>query len=398
MTISPNHRRRFLRFLLSRIRRGSIVVAWSDGTVDVFSGPEAGQTAVIIVSDETRLLRGLVEKGSLGFGAAYIDQAWDSPDLPALLEVASRSIDARQNHGLGRTLMALSRKLWDSRPHNFWQSPIEEIGVHYNLGNDFYAAWLDDTMTYSSAIFGAPGETLEDAQHTKYERLCTLLELEPGDRVLEIGSGWGGFAHYAAAHYDVEVTGITLSTEMATYARKRLANTGLAHRTEFRVQDFRAETGTYDKIASIEMIESISADQWPDLFATVNRVLLPGGIVAMQAIAIDDQFYEQLTRREEFIKRYIFPGGDLPTVALLEELAREADLAWVADSSHGADYAETLSRWASSFESSWEDISSRSALLDTRFKRMWGYYLTYCEVGFRTGRLDGVQFSSIRHS
>ena len=397
MMASPNHRR-ILRFLLKRIRHGSIVVAWSDGTVDVFSGAEPGQTAVLIVADETRLLRELLEKGSLGFAAAYIDQAWNSPDLPTLLEVASRSIDSGQKQRLGRTLMSFFRNLWDSRPHNSWESPIEEIGVHYNLGNDFYAVWLDDTMTYSSAIFGVPGETLEEAQHTKYERLCTLLELEPGDRVLEIGSGWGGFAHYAAARYDVEVTGVTLSTEMATYARKRLANAGLAHRTEFKVQDFRGETGTYDKVASIEMIESISADQWPDLFATVNRVLLPGGIVAMQAIAIDDQFYEQLTRREEFIKRYIFPGGDLPTVALLEELAREADLAWVGDSSHGADYAETLSRWASSFESSWEDISSRSALLDTRFKRMWGYYLAYCEAGFRTGRLDGVQFSAIRHS
>ena len=396
MMQSPYFRRRLLRLLFSRIRRGSIVVAWSDRTVDVFSGTGPGKTAVIVVADETRLLSELLEKGSLGFGAAYIDRAWDSPDLPTLLEVASRSIDAVQERGPGQRLMAFLRRLWDSRPHNSWESPIEEIGVHYDLGNDFYAAWLDDTMTYSSAIFVSSGETLESAQNRKYERLCTLLELEPGDRVLEIGSGWGGFAHYAAVHYDVEVTGVTLSTEMATYARKRVANAGLADRTEFKVQDFRAEVGIYDKVASIEMIESISADQWPDLFETVNRVLRPGGIVAMQAISIDDRFYEQLTKREEFIKTYIFPGGDLPTLALLRELANEADLAWVSHSLHGADYAETLSRWASSFDRAWDGISSDSALLDMRFKRMWTYYLAYCEAGFRTGRLDGVQFSAMR--
>jgi cyclopropane-fatty-acyl-phospholipid synthase len=213
--------------------------------------------------------------------------------------------------------------------------------------------------------------------------------------VLEIGSGWGGFAHHAADRYGVQVTGLTLSTEMATYARKRLANAGLADRTEFKVQDFRAERGTYDKVASIEMIESISAHQWPELFETVSRVLHPGGIVAMQAITIDNQFYEQLTQREEFIKTYIFPGGDLPTFALLRELAEAADLIWVTDSSHGADYAETLSRWASSFDAAWESISSDNALLNARFNRMWKYYLAYCEAGFRTGRIDGVQFSAV---
>jgi cyclopropane-fatty-acyl-phospholipid synthase len=398
MTASPNLGRGILRWLFSRLQSGSLVVAWSNGAVDVFSGTEPGRAAVIVVPDEPRLLRGLVEKGSLGFAASYIDQAWDSPDLPTLLEVASRSIDVRQERSTGRRLMSLSQNLWDARPHKSWESPIEEIGLHYDLGNDFYAAWLDATMTYSSAIFATSGEALEEAQLRKYERLCTLLELEPGDKVLEIGSGWGGFAHYAADRYDVEVTGLTLSTEMATYARKRLANAGLADRTDFKVQDFRAEHGTYDKVASIEMIESISADQWPELFETVSRVLRPGGIVAMQAITIDDQFYEQLTQREEFIKTYIFPGGDLPTFAVLRELAEAADLVWVTDSSHGADYAETLSRWASSFDAAGESISSDNALLDARFNRMWTYYLAYCEAGFRTGRIDGVQFSAVSPS
>jgi cyclopropane-fatty-acyl-phospholipid synthase len=396
MTISQRLGRSVLRWLFSRIRRGTVVVTWSNGTVEVLAAAEAGGTAVISIEDEGRLLRALVEKGSLGFGAAYIDGTWDTPDLPTLLEIASRSIDLRQQDALVRSVLTVGRRFWDRRPHRFWASPIEEIGVHYDLGNDFYAAWLDSTMTYSSALFNGENETLEQGQLRKYEHLCQLLALEPGDRVLEIGSGWGGFAHYAAIHHDVEVTGLTLSSEMATFARKRLADGGLTHRTEIKVQDFRAETGTYDKVASIEMIESISADQWPDLFKTISRVLKPGGIMAMQAIVIDHRFHEQLTKRDEFIKSYIFPGGDLPTRDVLRRLAAESGLSWVSASSHGLDYAETLSRWAGSFEAAWDGITSDDPTFDARFRRMWRYYLAYCEAGFRNGRLDGIQFSACR--
>jgi cyclopropane-fatty-acyl-phospholipid synthase len=394
MKTSLHLSRGVLRILLSRISFGSVVVTWSDGLVEVLSAADPGATVVVAITDEARLLRALAEKGSLGLGATYIDGAWDTPDLPGFLELASRSIDDRQQEALGRSLLTIGRRFWDRRPHRFWPSPIEEIGVHYDLGNDFYAAWLDDTMTYSSALFNGESETLKDAQLRKYEHLCALLELEPGDRVLEIGSGWGGFALYAATHHDVEVTGLTLSREMASSSRKRLADAGLSHRTDIKVQDFRAATGTYDKVASIEMIESISVDQWPDLFATISRVLRPGGIVAMQAIVIDTQFHEQLTKRDEFIKTYIFPGGDLPTTSLLRQLADDSDLAWGVDSSHGRDYAETLSRWSTSFEAAWDGIAADDPTFDPKFRRMWRYYLAYCEAGFRTGRLDGVQFSA----
>lgn len=300
----------------------------------------------------------------------------------------------RQQGAFVRPLLSFGRRFWNRRPHHFWNSPIDEMAVHYDLGNDFYAAWLDSTMTYSSAIFKGDGETLEEAQLRKYEQLCELLALRPGDKVLEIGSGWGGFARYATAHHGVEVTGLTLSNEMAAFARKRLAEAGLTHRTDIKVQDFRHETDSYDKVASIEMIESISADQWPDLFETIARVLRPRGTVAMQAIVIDPRFHEQLTKRDEFIKTYIFPGGDLPTRGLLRGLAGDADLDWGAESSHGADYAETLSRWRSAFEAEWDGIASSDPAFDRRFKRMWRYYLAYCEAGFRTGRLDVMQFSA----
>jgi cyclopropane-fatty-acyl-phospholipid synthase len=396
MTISQLLSRGVLRILFSRIPCGSVLVTWSDGSVEFLSAADPGATAVIVITDEARLLRSLTERGSLGVAATYIDGAWDSPDLQGFLELASRSIDVRQQGALARSLLTIGRRFWDRRPHRSWSSPIEEIGLHYDLGNDFYAAWLDDTMTYSSALLNAETETLEEGQLRKYEHLCALLELEPGDRVLEIGSGWGGFAHYAATHHDVEVTGLTLSREMASFSRKRLADAGLSHRTDIKVQDFRAVTGTFDKIASIEMIESISADQWPDLFTSISRVLRPGGIVAMQAIVIDDRFHEQLTKRDEFIKTYIFPGGDLPTTGLMRQLVDDSDLVWRADSSHGRDYAETLSRWAASFEAAWDGIASDVPAFDQRFRRMWRYYLAYCEAGFRTGRLDGIQFSASR--
>ncbi|MGI9585983.1 MAG: class I SAM-dependent methyltransferase [Acidimicrobiia bacterium] len=396
MTISQRLGRGVLRWLFGHIRRGAVAVAWSDRSVDVLTGAEEGETAVIIIKDEARLLRSLLGKGSLGFGATYIDGTWDSPDLPLLLETASRSIDFRQHGALVRPVLSLGRRVWDLRPHRFWSSPIEEIGVHYDLGNDFYAAWLDSTMTYSSALFSDDDEPLEQAQLRKYARLCELLELESGDRVLEIGSGWGGFAEYAATHHEVEVTGLTLSTEMATFARKRLAAAGLAHRTDIKVQDFRAESGTYDKVVSIEMIESVQASEWPDLFETIGSVLRPGGMMAMQAIVIDDRFHEQLTKRDEFIKTYIFPGGDLPTLGVLRRLADRSGLSWVTASTHGSDYAETLSRWASSFQAAWDGIAADAPTFDERFRRMWQYYLAYCEAGFRNGRLDGVQFSAIR--
>jgi len=349
---------------------------------------------MIAVHDEGRLLRALIEKGSLGFGATYIDGTWDTPELVDLLELASRAIDTRQQGAFVRPLLSFGRRFWNRRPHHFWKSPIDEMAVHYDLGNDFYASWLDSTMTYSSAIFNGDNETLEEAQLRKYEQLCQLLALEPGDKVLEIGSGWGGFAHYATAHHGVEVTGLTLSNEMAAFARKRMAEAGLTHRTEIKVQDFRDETDSYDKISSIEMIESISADQWPDLFETIGRVLRPGGTVAMQAIVIDPLFHEQLTKREEFIKTYIFPGGDLPTRGLLRGLVGDAGLDWEAEFSLGADYAQTLSRWRSAFEAEWDSIASSDPAFDPRFRRMWRYYLAYCEAGFRTGRLDVMQFSA----
>ena len=197
---------------------------------------------------------------------------------------------------------------------------------------------------------------------------------------------------YAASNFDVRVTGLTLSEEMAIFARKRLAEAGLSDRTEVKLQDFRDEPAMHDKVVSIERIESVDETVWPSLFHAISRAIPPGGKAAMQAITIDERFYENLLVREDFIKRYIFPGGMLPTVEILRGLTAEAGMVWVEDEAHGEDYAETLHRWAERFDSAWPAIVDHNADFDDRFRRMWQYYLEYCEAGFRTGRIDGIQF------
>ena len=381
-----------LRWVLGRIRTGTLEVRWSDDTEELFGDPADAGVARIEIRDEASLLSALIVEGALGLGATYIEGALDTPDLAGFLEVASRNVDIRITSPRGSALTDRARSFWDRRPSFARSHAIGEMGDHYNLGNEFYAAWLDRTMSYSSARFASSDQSLEDAQIAKYDNLCRMLDLQPGDRVLEIGCGWGGFMEHAASRYDVHVTGLTLSDEMATYARKRLAEAGLTDRTEVKLQDFQHERAMYDKVVSIEMIESVDETVWPPLFHAIARSLPPGGKAAMQAITIDPRYYENLLVREDFIKRYIFPGGALPTVEVLRGLTEASGMEWVEDSMHGFDYAETLHRWAERFEGAWPSIVEADRVFDERFRRMWRYYLEYCEAGFRTGRIDGIQF------
>ena len=387
----------FLRTMLGRITVGSLEVRWSDGTEEVFDG-RGDDRARIEVRDEAMLAQSLIDEGGLGLGAAFIEGAWATPDLAGFLELASRNIDLRQSTRAGAQSFSIARSFWDRRPSFARLHAIGEMGDHYDLGNEFYERWLDETMSYSSALFSPSISGLADGQRAKYEQLCSLLDLQAGERVLEIGCGWGGFAEYAASTYDVHVTGLTLSQEMATYARKRLADAGLSDRTDIKLQDFRHERAMYDKVVSIEMIESVDETVWPSLFHAISRAIPPGGKAAMQAITIDSRYYDNLEVREDFIKRYIFPGGMLPTIPILQRLVADAGMTWGRLTSHGDDYAETLGRWAERFDEAWPGIAEDLGGFDERFRRMWQYYLEYCEAGFRTGRIDGVQFLMERPS
>lgn len=337
------------------------------------------------------MLRSLVKKGSVGLAESYFDGFWATDDLATLLEVGALNLDARADGLLSKKWVQRLRGIWDKRPQQLRSDAIHEMADHYNLGNEFYAMWLDSSMTYSSALYESSDDTLETAQERKYDRLCHLLDLSEGDRVLEIGCGWGGFAEHAASRYGVHVTGLTLSTEHAKYASARLEAAGLDDRTEIKLQDFRDEKAMYDKVVSIEMIESVDETNWPPLFHAISRALPPGGKAAMQVITIDERFYESLLKHRDFIKTYIFPGGALPSVPALKELSVEAGLSWVSADRHGDAYATTLNEWAKRFEAAWPDIVVKDPVFDEAFHRIWRYYLEYCEAGFRTGRIDGYQ-------
>lgn len=378
--------------MLRRVRVGEISVDLA-GVRLHGSGEFPGPSAALTVSRPVRALWSIARGGGVGFAEAYMAGHWDTDDLAITLETLARNLDAYVRERKPSRLIEVLRRLWQGLTAGR-RSAIPTIGDHYNLGNDFYTAWLDATMTYSSAVFRSDDEELSAAQRAKYQRLAELADIRPGDRVLEIGCGWGGFAEYAATELGAHVTGLTLSTEQAGYARERLAAAGVADRTEIKIQDFRDETGTYDKIVSIEMIESIPANLWPALFDQISARLRPDGKVAMQAITIDSRLFDSLLGRDDFISKHIFPGGALPSVEKLGDLASERGLIVKSVDAFADSYARTLHTWRQRFEEAWPSL--RSSNLDERFRRTWRYYLAYCEAGFRIGRIDVHQLGFVK--
>jgi cyclopropane-fatty-acyl-phospholipid synthase len=363
------------------VQTGRLELTTPQGAYSIGSGtPVAG-----LALHDYSAVRDVLRTGLLGFTEAYMDGRVDTPDLRGLFTWAVANQRAWFDHPLAKLTYPLRRAWQRIRPEKF-HPRVESMNDHYNLGNDFYAAWLDETMTYSSARFTHPDESLEDAQRNKYRTIADQLALKPGMRVLEIGCGWGGFAAYAAGERGCDVVGITLSTEQAAYAEKRVA-AGLAGQVEIRLQDFRNVTGEFDAIASIEMIESIDEAQWPPLFEAIRHRLAPEARAAMQIITIDDAVWESYRSRADFIQQYIFPGGQLPAPKVLSSLADSVGLKVEQVETFGLDYARTLLAWRERFTAAWPDLASEHDL-DERFRRMWDLYLTLCEAGFRMRRID----------
>lgn len=389
--------RRLARFgllgIVRRLRHGTLDVVFSDGTRQRLTGVPATPVARIDVLDPADMLGRIVRGGGVGFAEAYLHGSWTTPDLADLLEVAAMNHDAHRRSGALEGLLEVGRSGWARFNRIAHPARVMTMGEHYNLGNEFYATWLDPSMTYSSALYGDPTESLETAQRRKYQAIARRAGVRRGGSVLEIGCGWGGFAEYAATEIGARVTALTLSVEQEAYVRRRMELAGVSDLVEVRHLDFRHLSGTYDAVVSIEMIESVDETVWPELFATIAGSLEPGGRAAMQAITIQDDLYESLLRREEFIKRYIFPGGALPSLAVLRQLTAENGLEWVEAESHGDSYALTLASWSERFAKAWQRIIESSPRFDDRFRRMWEYYLAYCEAGFRTGRIDGYQIA-----
>jgi len=384
---------RILLGLAARIDTGSLVVRIGDGRAYRVAGPRPGPDAEIVVQ-RPRMVARLVLGGSVGLGASYIDGDWDTPDLAALLTLAAANADAFSGLHMGARAVTALRRLWHRLNDNTRRGSRRNIAHHYDLGNAFYERWLDPSMTYSSAVFEREDDDLRAAQEAKYRRLARMMELAPGQRVLEIGCGWGGFAEVAAKEFGARVTAITVSREQLDFARRRIQREGLGERVEARFIDYRDVEGRFDRVASIEMFEAVGERHWPVYFGKVRDVLEPGGRAALQIITIADRWFEGYRRGVDYIQRYIFPGGMLPSMEALHRQWDRAGLALDCAEFHGQHYARTLAEWNRRFQATWHELEPMG--FDRRFKRMWEFYLAYCEAGFRTGSTDVLQAALVR--
>ena len=350
-----------------------------------------GEGEVRLVIRNYRFIRRILASGDIGFAEGFIEGDWDTPDLSALLEAFSHNFDRLAQLMVGNPFARALNFISHALNRNSRRGSSRNIHAHYDLGNAFYGEWLDTGMTYSAALFDRPGLSLEEAQNAKYRALCEGMDLQPGQRVLEIGCGWGGFAEFAAKTFGARVDAITISRAQHDYAKRRIFEAGLADRVDIQLTDYRDVTGVYDRVASIEMFEAVGEAYWPTYFAKIAEVLAPGGKAGLQIITIDDDLFDGYRARPDFIQKYVFPGGMLPSRARLLDETGAARLVWGEERRFGGDYARTLRLWADRFEAAWSKVQPLG--FDDRFHRLWRYYLGYCEAGFLTGRTDLIQLT-----
>jgi cyclopropane-fatty-acyl-phospholipid synthase len=375
--------------LLQRLKIGTIEVGLPDGRVFAVSGPLAGPTGRIDVANPAFFTR-LARDGDIGFPEMFMEEWWDSPNLQALLDVLLLNNDTVGRSFLGAALVRVYERLRHWLRSNTRRGARRNIARHYDLGNEFYGLWLDETMTYSSALFSGQGETLRDAQHNKYASICDRMSLRRGDHILEIGCGWGGFAEYAIRERGARVTGLTLSREQCNFARKRLFKAGLAERARIVMRDYRDEAGIYDGIASIEMFEAVGEKYWPKYFRTLRERLRDGRCASLQIITIADPLFNRYRRGADFIQKYIFPGGMLPSRSVLRREFAAAGLEICSSMELSDSYSRTLWEWREAFNARWGDISKLG--FDQRFHRMWNFYLAASAAGFCAGTTSVTQF------
>ena len=366
--------------LLKSLRGGQLEMRWPDGSSNWMG---EGALKVHMNVRDMAVFDQVLAKGDIGFAEAYLDGHWDSPDLTALLKLLADNRDTlkRAVYGSWRSLLAARVRHWLNG--NSKAGSKRNIMAHYDLGNDFYKLWLDPSMTYSSALFSAIDQDLESAQHGKYQRMLDRLNAKPGERVLEIGCGWGGLAE-AATQQGLEVTGVTLSHEQLKWAQARVPSADL------RLQDYRDLTERYDHVVSIEMFEAVGERWWPTYFKKVAESLKPGGRVMLQTITIRDDLFGAYRKGTDFIQQYVFPGGMLPSSSALHAAAAKQGLVVKDEFAFGKDYARTLCEWRVAFEAQWPAIAAQG--FDEHFRRLWRFYLAYCEAGFLSGNVNVVQF------
>jgi len=378
--------------LLEKISHGTLEVRLPDGG-HLCCG--SGGVSVTLEITDWAVFDRILERGDVGFAEAWIAGEWSTHDLPGLLTMLANNREVLANAVYGQWWSLLSARLRHLFNANTRTGSRRNIMAHYDLGNDFYRQWLDPTMSYSSALFSGNAErSLESAHLEKYRRILRRLDTKPGQRILEIGCGWGGFAAVAASEFGLRVHGITLSPAQLDYAQQRMAKAGLSDQVSLELRDYRDLQGeTFDHIVSIEMFEAVGERWWPSYFKTLARMLAPGGRAVVQSITIADELFPRYRRGTDFIQQHVFPGGMLPSPAAFKQQADRAGLAIRDAFAFGADYSRTLAEWSARFEQRWPEIAAKD--FDARFRRLWQFYLAYCQAGFNSGCTDVVQFELV---
>jgi len=373
-----------------RMDHGRLDMVLPDGRRFRAEGAKPGPVAELDIHDNDIFAR-LVREGDLGFCEAYLEGGWSTPDLQAFMDLVHHDNEAVYDGYPGMGLLRAYEKLRFWLQANTKDQAKKNISYHYDLGNDFYGLWLDDTMTYSSALFRTGQESLERAQIQKYESMVDQMGAKPGDHVLEIGCGWGGFAEYAARERGLRVTGLTISQAQRDYAVERMRRAGLSDRVEIKLQDYRDERGVYDGIASIEMFEAVGEKYWPVYFENLRDRLKPGANATLQIITVEDRRWAVYKRGVDFIQKFIFPGGMLPCPSVLRAEVAKAGLTVAQSVEFGKSYSQTLRRWHETFNARWDEIALHG--FDDRFQRMWNFYLTSCAATFESGNCDVTQIT-----
>ena len=374
---------------LKLIKGGYLILTNHNGDKFYFGDPNHNLKASVKIN-KPGLTYQIVKSGSTGLAESYMRGDFETDDLTNLIELTAKNIKLVYKFS-GVLDFPLLNKIKSFFIKNNKNRSKKNISKHYDLGNEFFSLWLDPTLTYSSAIFEKEDKDLEKAQLNKYKKLVDLIAPKPGNKILEIGCGWGGFAEYVGKNHDVKLDCITISKKQFDYASERIFKNGLNEKINIQFKDYRDVKEKYNSIASIEMIEAVGQNYLQNYFHTIKSNLVEGGNAAIQAITIDDNLFDRYKTKEDFIQKYIFPGGFLPSKKKLYDLSQNNGLTIDQYNSYGFHYSGTLKMWRDEFFKKWEDISKQG--FDNKFKRMWHFYLSYCEAGFKSKNIDLIQFS-----
>ena len=381
---------KFVLKKLSFIQDGKLILENYDGKIHQFGIKETTLNAKIKIHNP-KFYFNIIRGGSTALAESYIRNEFETSNLPSLIELTAKNINITHEFSGILNISGINsifKKLFIS---NTKKKSVEDISKHYDLGNEFFSTWLDKTLTYSCGIFDKPGQELEKAQINKYNKLINLIKPKPGDKILEIGCGWGGFAEHLAKNYDVQLDCITISQKQFEFTKKRINLLGLQNKVKVKFLDYRDLKDKYDAIASIEMIEAVGEKNLNRYFKTIKNNLKPNGVGAIQAIIIKDELFDRYKKNQDFIQKYIFPGGFLPSLQSIKDYTKKTGLTLRGYNSYGIHYSHTLRKWRENFIGSWNNISQQG--FDNSFKKIWDFYFSYCEAGFRAKNIDLIQFS-----